>query len=340
MNVTLIPARTDETTIDEFCNFQQRHVSSQFAKGFLAPAVWLQFLGQLGENEAEFWLAYHDGKPIGRIGASILPSHPGWGAVGFFECDLSIEAYPQVVEALLKQAIHWLKQKSCCKALGPMNLNTWFPYRFRSDKHINRRFSWEPVHPYEYLEEWRKFGFTQNACYKAFNTGCLDVFVNKTRPAYLNCLSQHYHFREFDHEYFIERDIPILYEMSMECFKDNHLFEPISFEAFRSLYVPIADKLDHSLGQICFAQDGSPAGFGFSFVDDDAFVIKSLATMPQHRGHGISNALAHLAGAAAYHQGKREYITAIIHTGAQSESYGKKGKLLWEHHYDLLELDI
>ena len=340
MDIKIVAAKLDQTYMDEFCSFQQKYSDKKFSKGFLPPQVWRQFLVQTPEPMANFWLAYLGDRPAGRIGASLMPSHKGLGSIGFFELDTSHKRYGDIAQSLLKQATSWLKSRSCHKAVGPMNLNTWFPYRFRSDEEVKRRYSWEPIHPQSYLDEWLGYGFSVNARYKAFNTGELGKFVATTQGAYEHCLSEGYHFRDFDAEYFFDRDIPILYEMSMECFKDNHLFEPISLEAFKSLYVPIADKMDHSLGQICFAKDGSPAGFGFSFIDDDAFVVKTLATMPQHRGHGISNALAYIAGTTAYERGMRSYITAIIHAGAQSESYGKKGELIWEHNYDLLEIEF
>ena len=340
MDLNIVLARVDPAYRDDFCNFQQRYGNRLYMKGFLPPSVWEQFFELAPDSLAEFWLAYEGKRPVGRVGASLMPSYQGLGSVGFFELDLNYGPYGEVSKALLKQATNWLKKKSCSKVVGPMNLNTWFPYRFRSDQDITKRFSWEPVHPPEYLQECLHFGVVLDTKYKAFNTGQLSDFVEKTKTAYGHCLNQEYHFRNFDSECFLERDIPILYEMSMECFKGNYLFEPISLEAFRALYVPIVDKMDHTLGKICFAKDGSPAGFGFSFVDDGVFVIKTLATMPLHRGHGISNALAYLAGSAAYKRGLHSYITAIIHAGAQSESYGKKGTIIWEHNYDLLAFGL
>jgi len=340
MEIEIVPARIDHDRKKDFCNFQQWYGNQKYKRGFLPPQLWQQFLEEAPDSLAEFWLAYHHGKPVGRVGASCMQKNRGLGSIGFFECDLSIKPYKETVGALLHQATKWLKSKSCHKAVGPMNLSTWFPYRFRSDRQIVRRYIWEPIHPPEYLEEWLRYGFTVNASYKAFKTDELANFVGKTESAYHKCLDQGFHFRDFDKDYFLQRDVPIIYEMSMECFKDNHLFEPISLPAFSSLYIPIADKIDHSLGQLCFAKDGTPAGFGFSFIDGDSFVLKTLATMPHCRGNGISNALAHLAGSAAYKQGMRSYITAIIHAGAQSESYGKKGEIIWEHNYDLLEISL
>ncbi|MFK7823303.1 MAG: GNAT family N-acetyltransferase [Oligoflexales bacterium] len=340
MNIEIIPAKIDQLRVEDFCKFQQTHGNREYDKGFLPTKVWQQFLEQAPESLAEFWLAYYEDKPVGRIGASLMPSYQGLGSIGFFECDLTLSSYREIIFALLQKAIDWLKARSCYKAVGPMNMNTWFPYRFRSDEDIVKRYIWEPVHPPEYLEEWISFGFSVNARYKAFNTDQLAGFIRKTKPSYNSCIEKGFHFRDFDQDCFLERDVPILYEMSMECFKDNYLFEPISLDSFRSLYVPIADKIDHSLGQLCFAKDGSPAGFGFSFIDGDSFVLKTLATMPQQRGHGISNALAYLAGTTAYDRGFNNYITAIIHAGAQSESYGKKGNIIWEHNYDLLEISI
>jgi len=75
--------------------------------------------------EAEYFLAWRDGKPVGRITAQI-DSHfnefqgNDWGLWGFFEC----EDDQQTANALLGAAEKWLKARGRDRMVGPMNFTT------------------------------------------------------------------------------------------------------------------------------------------------------------------------------------------------------------------------
>lgn len=133
----------------------------------------------------------------------------------------------------------------------------------------------------------------------------------------------------------MEREVPALYEVSMAGFKDNFLFEPLPFEAFRSLYVPIAGKMDLSLSDLALSPEGKPLAFFFYYEDHGYVVYKSVAVSPEARGQGLSNAVAYFAAEAGLKRGLTKMITALVKSGAQSESYAKKFSLLWEHRYAL-----
>jgi ribosomal protein S18 acetylase RimI-like enzyme len=135
----------------------------------------------------------------------------------------------------------------------------------------------------------------------------------------------------------METEVPILYRISMQGFRDNYLFEPIPFEAFRQLYVPIAKKLDFSLSRFAIDPQGQEMGFFFCYMEGDSLVFKSVTIDPAYRGRGVSNALTHLSSTDALKRGATGYISALMRAGAQSESYLKKGGFLWQHKYALFE---
>jgi hypothetical protein len=71
-------------------------------------------------SEAEYFLAWRDGGPVGRISAHIdrnLNEFHGnrWGLFGFFEC----EDDPEAAGALLAAAEGWLRERGRDRALGP-----------------------------------------------------------------------------------------------------------------------------------------------------------------------------------------------------------------------------
>jgi len=75
--------------------------------------------------EAEFFLAWRDGRPVGRISAQIdrnfneYQQHE-WGMFGFFEC----EPDPEAARALLSAAEAWLRARGRDRMVGPMSFTT------------------------------------------------------------------------------------------------------------------------------------------------------------------------------------------------------------------------
>jgi GNAT superfamily N-acetyltransferase len=73
-------------------------------------------------GEAEYFLAWRDGRPVGRITAQvdrILNEFQGndWGLFGFFEC----EEDPEAARALLDAAAAWLRARGRDRMVGPMD---------------------------------------------------------------------------------------------------------------------------------------------------------------------------------------------------------------------------
>ncbi len=77
-------------------------------------------------GEAQYFLAFHQGKLAGRISAHINRLHdefhgPGTGFFGFFEC-LPDE---RVAAALFETAAAWLKERSRQRIVGPLNFSIY-----------------------------------------------------------------------------------------------------------------------------------------------------------------------------------------------------------------------
>jgi GNAT superfamily N-acetyltransferase len=75
--------------------------------------------------EAEFFLAWRDGEPVGRICAHVDHrfnefQDNKWGLFGFFECEDSKES----AHALLGAAEQWLRDRGRDRMVGPMNYTT------------------------------------------------------------------------------------------------------------------------------------------------------------------------------------------------------------------------
>jgi GNAT superfamily N-acetyltransferase len=75
--------------------------------------------------EVEFFLAWREGRPVGRVSAHIDRhfnefQHHDWGLFGFFEC----EEDPETAQALLAAAQQWLRARGRDRMVGPMNFTT------------------------------------------------------------------------------------------------------------------------------------------------------------------------------------------------------------------------
>ncbi len=75
--------------------------------------------------EAEYFLAWRDGRPVGRITAQVdanFNAHQNneWGLWGFFEC----EDDAQTAQALLGAAEQWLRARGRDRMVGPMDFTT------------------------------------------------------------------------------------------------------------------------------------------------------------------------------------------------------------------------
>jgi GNAT superfamily N-acetyltransferase len=75
--------------------------------------------------EAEYFLAYRDGRAVGRISAQVDRNFNAfqdnqWGMFGFFEC----EDDPEAAAALLAAAEAWLRQRGRDRMVGPMDFTT------------------------------------------------------------------------------------------------------------------------------------------------------------------------------------------------------------------------
>jgi GNAT superfamily N-acetyltransferase len=75
--------------------------------------------------EAEYFLAWREGQPVGRITAHIDHrlsefQRNRWGLFGFFEC----ERDPGVAAALFDRAESWLRERDRDRMIGPFDFNT------------------------------------------------------------------------------------------------------------------------------------------------------------------------------------------------------------------------
>lgn len=324
----------------DFSNLPEKCRERDFRTGLLPAQVWNQFLNLNFPAPLEFWIVKDGDTVVGRVGANVSLLKKTSGAIGFFEVDTNHPQASAAAALLLSTAQKWLISLGVTEAIGPMNLNTWFAYRFRVKPKDPMSFQWEPVNPPEFPKYFESAGFSAIENYKTHGLQGIDAYIQKTKPTYDTALSKGFSFRPFDGNHLLDREVPHLYTISMIGFKNNFLFEPIDGTSFKQLYVPIANKLDVSFSFFALNPEGKEVGYLFAFVDQGYIVFKSSTVLPEARGLGLSNALMYLSAEKAKAAGVSKMITALVKSGNQSESYAKKAEVLWEHKYILYRKDL
>jgi hypothetical protein len=283
----------------------------------------------------EFWILHQDGRDIGRIAANCSAVLNEVGYIGFFEA-----AHSEAAQLLLETAREWLKVKGVKKVYGPINFNTWLPYRFRIHHDDSPSFAFEPNNPPEYPIWFQNCGLQIAATYHSDGIDGNDGMIDVTRGDYEAALAAGYTFRIADHGADLDSELHKIYDMNLQTFGDNFLFEPVPFEVFRQFYVPSVLKTEaHTVHFVC-DPSGKEVGYFSTFMENAQLILKTLAVAPEGRGHRLSNALLHVAVLSGKERGARNPIPALIRDGIQSESYSKKQSVVWKHHYALFTQEL
>ncbi|MGH7323970.1 MAG: GNAT family N-acetyltransferase [Candidatus Rokuibacteriota bacterium] len=314
----------------------------------LPPATWWTALLDL-PRPREFWIAETGGRAVGRVGASLSLTFPATGYLGFFELDVNDLARDAVAGALLDTARAWLGERGVRTIYGPLDLATWFNYRFRvpaegsADEEAEASFAWEPVNPPEYARWFAEAGFreAERYCSVGFridDPALVDLVVATTGLAHDQARDKGLSFRPLDAAR-LEAELAVLYALSMEAFGENFLFEPIPLEVFRALYVAGVARLAEPLIHFVLDPQGREAGFVFAFIDRGYAVIKTIAVRPQFRGRKVSTALMHLVFRDAAARGLHRAIAALVKTDSTSAILAARHERVqaWRHEYALYE---
>ena len=331
--------------LTQFCQIQDLVRTPPYRRGLLPSPVWIGLLCQPTKFAKEFWLALDGlGRCIGRIGASVSarPDELGrsTGAIGFFEIDVQHPSGKDAAASLLAGAEAWLRGHGVQRAHGPMNFSMWYQYRFRQGiaSAGEPGFDWEPLNPPEYIDVWKASGFQVSETYVTRGFEGLTALAAETRAAHELALSAGFTFHSLDSMRILDVDIKALYEVSMAALSSGTHFEPISLEAFRALYIPLAGSADLGLSHLARERSGKAAAFYVCFEDHEQLIFRRRACVPGAHGHRLLPALAHLAAERAATRGLSRFVTALESSTTPSIAPGLRP--LWERRYALLAKNL
>lgn len=340
----------DENFITLFTEFPRKVRKKEYLSGVPSPEVSRRLLSWGFMNGSAFWLIYCGDELVMRLSARIAPQLEATGTIGFFEIDESAPEIEKCFEAGLGVATEWLRSQGAKSIIAPVDLNTWFNYRFSDEgSHFFPRFSWEPTTPPLYKKLFQKAGFSDYAYFHTivfphFRIGNFCLGTGPMKRSYERLHEKGFRLRPFRMETFAKDELPLFHEISHETFKESLLFEPIDFATFKGLYSEAMMRYDFSPSTVLVSPEGKDVGFIFAFFDGDYLVIKSIAIRDEFQGLRISSGMIYNAAKLAWKKKKKATISALVRTGLASEKIeGSVKKTMWftkKHEYSLLKKDL
>lgn len=315
---------------EKFVNFHPNHsvdarlTRTHYTKSLLAAAA---------NRQSEFWMAIavDSQEPIARIGADITDTG---ASIGFFEAQLT-ELGLAAAQHLVAAAIEWLAARGASEVHGPMDLNSWFNYRFKvrasektSESAPDADHPWEPSHPEAYATILRNAGFEDSLLYSSYFFELESSEQWKLHLKHLEndrnrTLAAGFKIRKLQGTDNVRKDIHSIFEVSNVAFANHPMFESIPFELFCSVTLPALTHFNAEPSRICFDKNGKAVAFMFAFLINGLIVYKSVAVLPEFQSLGISNAMT----AELCDFGLKNNITncvgALLREGNKSEMIGR-----------------
>ena len=255
------------------------HLFDKIKQGAPIVEEYLRHIYVLLENE----------KPITRVALYDNP-HLSYedkktALLGYYECLGEAE----VAQIFLEEVLKKIKQLSYECVIGPMNGSTWNDYRFVSNE--GESFFLEPQNPLSYPQHFEQIGFRSIAQYysskgKTFAVKELQIIEGENKFQ-----EQGVRFRSLNLEDY-EQELKKIHEFSLDSFKQNFLFSPISWKTFRDKYLPLKNMVNPEF--VLFAEDKNKKLVGLVFAIQDIFcqtekriIAKTIARNPAPKYQGL-----------------------------------------------------
>ena len=256
-----------------------------------------------------------------------LPIHKGNqpAVIGHFHA-----ADQRTGSAVLEAACEYLRSEEATLVMGPINANTWNPYRLVTESNGRSPFLLEPANPDFYVTAWKASGFTTFAEYQSTimppqTEPDPRIFKVEERLHSLGIRIRNIRLDDF------EAELRHLYQVSCISFRNNLLFTSISESDFKGSYLPFRDKIRPEL--VWLAEKGENCvGYIFCIPDYlqttsgtpiDTVIAKTLAILPNRQYAGLGLLLMQRFHSFAASAGYRHVIHALMARTSQIKHFGK-----------------
>ncbi|MBC8047137.1 MAG: hypothetical protein H7Y00_10105 [Fimbriimonadaceae bacterium] len=232
-------------------------------------------------------------------------------AIGNFECIYSDD----ISDLLFTEVERYAKEIGCIYIIGPMNGSTWSNYRFivQGDEKV---FFTETFHPGRYNTLFLNAGFTSIAKYisaRDVTLNCNKAEIESTKNKFIE---KGVTFRNMRLEKFDE-ELKKIYHFTIQSFKNNFLYTPITYETFYQKYFGIKGFINSSY-VLLSEYKGELAGLIFCIEDiynteQKSLIIKTLARLNIRELAGLGTLLGDMIIQKAAEDGFSSVIHAFMH---------------------------
>lgn len=199
------------------------------------------------------------------------------------------EASLELLEVAIQMAIEQGQQT----LIAPIDGDTWHSYRTIIESSSAPKYFLEPASPLS-AEVLKEAGFALTAQY---SSSLIDLTYSKaaieaTIAKHAAKIEKLFLVRQFNKANF-EGELREIYELSLKSFKNNFLYQAISFEDFVELYRPLVNLIKSELVWLAFNQ-GKLVGMLFALPDilnREQIILKTVAVDPDYTGLGIASYL-------------------------------------------------
>jgi hypothetical protein len=265
-------------------------------------------------GEALNLLVTEGGRTLGRCSAMVNPNLKQYGSspglVGFFEV---VDRY-EVTEALLTEAVGWLRKRGVEEVWGPMNFSTWHSYRLMTRGFDRDPFYGEPYNPPYYPEHFDRFGFDSTTRHYSWDLGeehLRELHANAKQFSEAVPPREEFRCESLDPRK-LEADLRRIYDLAVPGFRGNFGWSPIDWGEFEPLYTDLRHIVIPELVRFAVTPAGQTVGL-FYLYPDPAIAVRSM--------NGESGLLARLR----FSMRKQQSDRMIFHTMVIDEPFRKAG---------------
>jgi GNAT superfamily N-acetyltransferase len=243
------------------------------------------------------------------------PAHPGHrlGLIGHYAARDAASA-----AAILRVGCEQLAEQGCTLAVGPLDGTTWNRYRLLSERGLEPLFFLEPDNPDDWPGHFTEQGFSPLAKYYSAVTSSDAGSASLPVPPGMTL-------RPLNPDRF-EEELVRIHGLSLDGFRENSLYSPISLEDFLAQYRGIRPHVRPEL-VLLLERQSRLVGYIFGVPDMlqakrvqpiDTAVAKTMAVHPDHRGEGLGTLLLNRFAEVAAGLGYRRVIHALMHEDNRS----------------------
>jgi GNAT superfamily N-acetyltransferase len=214
---------------------------------------------------------------------------------------------------LLNHAVKIARASGQPKLIAPLNGDTWHAYRTIIESSDQPKFFLEPDSPlsakllldtnFELIAQYSSSLIDLTA-----SIGAISAAVGKREKA----IESGFEIRHLNSNNFNE-ELKDIFSLSLSAFRNNFLYQAISFKNFAELYQPIKAYLEDRLIWLAYNQS-QLVGLLFAIPDplnQGQIILKSVAVHPQFEGLGIASYLLGRAHSEAIKLGFTHSIQAL-----------------------------